>query len=103
MFSLLDIHHCLSPSIPTQAGLQPRDPVEVLYESKAGDSDQSDSSVDSLNRIISGHADYIQSTTKGPVRPLTPECDLGALSIEDEQKVWSQLDNNNDVTMMQWK
>ncbi len=61
--------------------------MEVLFEVRAAASGQSDSSAPSLNEIISSHSDYIRSTTKGPLQPLTPEDDLTALIIEDEQKV----------------
>ena len=41
----------------------------------------------SLQRIISEHLDYIESTTKGPVCPLTPDRDLRHAMAEEEQKV----------------
>ena len=41
----------------------------------------------SLQRIISEHLDYIESTTKGPVCPLTPDHDLRHAMAEEEQKV----------------
>ena len=46
-----------------QAGLQPRDPVEVVYEVEGGERE----GVTSLQCIISEHLNYIESTTKGPV------------------------------------
>ena len=67
-----------------QAGLQPRDSVEVLYEIQevgvAGGGA-------SLTRVIQEHKDYIQTTTKGPVTPRTLDSDLPQKLIEDEQKV----------------
>ena len=43
--------------------------------------------VASLSRIIQEHSEYIQSTTKGPVCPLTSTSDLSHVIVEDEQKV----------------
>ena len=39
----------------------------------------------SLQHIISEHLDYIESTTKGPVCPLTSDRDLRHLMVEEEQ------------------
>ena len=69
-----------------QAGLQPRDPVEVVYEVRRVEGGEGDG-VTALQRIISEHSDYIESTTKGPVCPLTPDCDLRHVMVEEEQKV----------------
>ena len=69
-----------------QAGLQPRDPVEVVYEVRRVEGGEGDG-VTSLQRIISEHSDYIESTTKGPVCPLTPDCDLRHVMVKEEQKV----------------
>ena len=41
----------------------------------------------SLQHTISEHLDYIESTTKGPVCPLTPDRDLRHVMAEEEQKV----------------
>ena len=69
-----------------QAGLQPRDPVEVVYEVRRVEGGEGDG-VTSLQHIILEHSDYIESTTKGPVCPLTPDCDLRHVMVEEEQKV----------------
>lgn len=65
----------------SQAGLQPRDSVEVLY--KVG----GEGGGASLTRVIEGHREYIETTTKGPVNPWTLDSDLSNKIVEEEQKV----------------
>ena len=67
-FSQALLLSCLMSS--QQAGLQPRDPVEVVYEVTSVEGGESEG-VTSLQHIILEHLDYIESTTKGPVCPLT--------------------------------
>ena len=69
-----------------QAGLQPRDPVEVVYEVRGVEGGGGEV-VASLQCIISEHLEYIEGTTKGPVCPRTPDCDLTHMIVEEEQKV----------------
>ena len=83
-FSQALLLSCLISS--QQAGLQPRDPVEVVYEVTSVEGGEREG-VTSLQRIISEHLDYIESTTKGPVCPLTPDRDLRHAMAEEEQKV----------------
>ena len=71
----------MSIIILLQAGLQPQDSVEVLYE-VGGEGGGA-----SLSHIIQHHREYIQSTTKGPVNPRTSDSDLSQQLIEEEQKV----------------
>ena len=62
--------------------------MEVLYEVRGTEGGEPDGvGVTSLARIIREHAEYIQSTTKGPVCPLTSDSDLSHVIVEDEQKV----------------
>ena len=78
---------CLHWSIFSwQAGLQPRDPVEVVYEVRGVEGEDGEV-VATLQHIISEHSDYIEGTTKGPVCPLTSDCDLTHMIVEEEQKV----------------
>ena len=60
--------------------------MEVLFEVRMVEGGEKEQ-VDSLVRIIGNHSEYIQNTTKGPVRPLTPDINLSSVIIEDEQKV----------------
>ena len=60
--------------------------MEVVYEVRRVEGGEGDG-VTALQRIISEHSDYIESTTKGPVCPLTPDCDLSHVMVEEEQKV----------------
>ena len=63
--------------------------MDVLYEVRGTEGGGDGESVTSLMRIIRDHSEYIQSTTKGLVCPLTSESDLSHVIIEDEQKVGS--------------
>ena len=66
-----------------KGGLQPRDAVEVVYDVRC----EGGEGGEGLRRIIQQHLEYIESTTKGPLRPLTPDVALGKTLVEDEQKV----------------
>ena len=58
--------------------------MEVVYEVRRVEGGEGDG-VTALQRIISEHSDYIESTTKGPVCPLIPDCDLSHVMVEEEQ------------------
>ena len=60
--------------------------MEVVYEVRGVEGGGGEV-VASLQRIISEHLEYIEGTTKGPVCPLTPDCDLTHMMVEEEQKV----------------
>ena len=60
--------------------------MEVVYEVTSVEDGEREG-VTSLQRIISEHLDYIDSTTNGPVCPLTPDRDLRHAMAEEEQKV----------------
>ena len=60
--------------------------MEVVYEVRGVEGGGGEV-VASLQRIISEHLEYIEGTTKGPVCPLTPNCDLTHMMVEEEQKV----------------
>ena len=83
-FSQVLLLSCLMSS--QQARLQPRDPVQVVYEVMSVEGGESEG-VTSLQCIISEHLDYIESTTKRPVCTLTPDCDLRHAMAEEEQKM----------------
>ena len=70
--------------ISTQAGLQPRDSVEVLYEVQEVGGEGGGAS---LMRVVQEHKAYIESTTKGPVNRRTLDSDLTHMLVEDKQKV----------------
>ena len=60
--------------------------MEVVYEVRGVEGGGGEV-VATLQRIISEHSDYIEGTTKGPVCPLTSDCDLTHMIVEEEQKV----------------
>ena len=60
--------------------------MEVVYEVRGVEGGVGEV-VATLQRIISEHSDYIEGTTKGPVCPLTSDCDLTHMIVEEEQKV----------------
>ena len=60
--------------------------MEVVYEVTSVEGGEREG-VTSLQRIISEHLDYIESTTKGLVCPLTHDRDLRHAMAEEEQKV----------------
>ena len=60
--------------------------MEVVYEVRGVEGGGGEV-VASLQRIISEHLEYIEGATKGPVCPLTPDCDLTHMMVEEEQKV----------------
>ena len=68
----------------TQAGLQPRDSVEVLYKVQEVGGETGGVS---LTRVIEEHKEYIETTTKGPVTPWTSNSDLSKTIVEEKQKV----------------
>ena len=57
--------------------------MEVVYEVRGVEGGGGEV-VATLQRIISEHSDYIEGTTKGPVRPLTSDCDLTHMIVEEE-------------------
>ena len=60
--------------------------MEVVYEVRDVEGGGGEV-VATLQRIISEHSDYIEGTTKGPVCPLTSDCDLTHMIVEEELKV----------------
>ncbi len=66
----------------SQAGLQPRDAVTVIWEA-TGEPQQ----VSALHRVIGHHKDHIEGTTKGPIVQRSSDSDLKDVMEIDEQKV----------------
>ena len=65
--------------------------MTVVYSARPdGAGEEGVKAATSLEAVISKHQLYIENTTKGPIVPYTPSCDLSAVTTKEEQKVPAQ-------------